>query len=124
MVEFFVIAGFGVLGVIAIWPYLRIDPSDGVTSLPEAIRDNYQSYAYVISLSEYPDDYSSDPLAGPLADAGIDLVELEELSSALAAENPADALGDLAEARGQELLEDALGDLNPIDDIDLGDFLP
>jgi len=60
MVEFSIVCLFGVIVLGSIIPLLiEIDPSDGETSLIEAIRDNYRRYAFAMSVSELPDEYGS-----------------------------------------------------------------
>ena len=110
MVEFSVVCFFGILGVISILPYLVIDESDGITSLPEAIRDNYRRYSYTVSVSELPDEYGSTTSNTGLVDLG----PVEDLSTILA--NGLPALDDFDPQSGLDgVLDDLRDNLNPLE---------
>ena len=93
MVEFSIVCFFGLIGVLAIWPLLRIDPSDDDTSppsLPEALRNNYQRYAFTVSTSELPDEFGD-----TLSNSGlVDLDPIEKLTRVLATGLSEDVDGD------------------------------
>ncbi len=115
MVEFFVVTTFGVIGIIAL--------SDDLADLANAVRQNYQGYAFVVSLSEYPDQYTDDPLRDPLAEQGIDLDELERLSGVLNDASPIDDIDDLVDFQPSDIVDSATDGLTDILSVDFGDLV-